>query len=285
MVSLAILTVKNLKTGASFLLACGQTLAWRQRDFVLRAEGTSCRLFSKPCVARGMTWMTSGSTMAVTRLRCALSWKEWAQTQRSRSQLKLSALCWQWIFMGPCHVKDGSFRTAKKAKFAKEASDLLSKMPARFSNLEKQMKTKVTLNALVAALPELSLVSASLMDSPVLPGLLQLGIKLSVKSDIRSEIDGIIGSIGKSNPEAKKTATKGQDARSIGLSGDPLLGGKALFELARQIEDHWVEKPEVNQRVPIAKLIEAVAHNPNHFLDIACGDNSELHAYALEMCK
>ena len=123
------------------------------------------------------------------------------------------------------------------------------------------------------------------MDSPVLPGLLQLGIKLSVKADIQSEIHGIIGSIGKSNPEAKKTAIKGQDATSIGLSGDPLLGGKALLELAWQIEDHWVEKPEVNQRVPIAKLIEAVAHNPNHFLDIACGDNSELHAYALEMCK
>ena len=51
-------------------------------------------------------------------------------------------------FYGTMPVKDGSFRTAKKAKFAKEASDLLSKVPSRFSNLEKQMKTKVTLNAL-----------------------------------------------------------------------------------------------------------------------------------------
>ena len=82
-------------------------------------------------------------------------------------------------FYGTKPVQKGDVAGKKKQKYDQAALELLAKMPERLKRLEASMRAKVTLNSLVASVPELSLVSASLMDNPVLPGLLQLGIKLA----------------------------------------------------------------------------------------------------------
>ena len=165
---------------------------------------------------------------------------------------------------GTIAIKDG--RIKKESAFGDKAKALVKVAEAAFSRLKT--KPGHTVNSIVSAIPEISLLLVGGGNKSPQPSFLQMNLKDEVKTSLRRAYDDIIGqgSLGRhSTPgerSAREAAIAGQNASAIGSQEDQLIG-KAMMKavLDRISEKFKGDVVHVDETHPMSNLIEKIAAN------------------------
>ena len=168
--------------------------------------------------------------------------------------------------LGPKKAYVGlGLKKSKYGQLVQEAAGSFSKQ----SGATMEDFNQISKNALLASIPEISLLTLSSGSGRLGTALLGLNLVQPLKDSIRKRDEGIIGSskLGISvNKEAADAARRGQDQSDIGSRSNPLYGGRRFNERIAKVQSAFKENlAVVKTDHRLSRIIERMIEDPGNF--------------------